>query len=328
MSPSVNPEASAANGGFDWEVFAGYYQVTAQKSGCAEPGHPSRLVVSTPVFRVPPPKVGIVLTLNCQGEAPPAKPKVGSLSGRSGPAAGGRSLDIVGSGFFSPVTVRFGTAKARSVQVLSPTVLAVTAPAGHGTVSVRVTTPGGTSALSPKDRFSYSGRPSVTKITPGRGPAAGGTVVIITGNGFAAGDQVLFGSAAATAAAVASATKIITTAPPGSGLVNVTVVSASGASTKVTADRFGYLSRPRFTSASSLSVAKGHTLRFTVRTTGYPFAKITESGRLPAGLKFTAHADGTATISGKPTAKGRYHLTITARNSLGTARQTLRITVT
>jgi hypothetical protein len=328
MSPSVNPETSTANGAFDWEVFAGYYQVTAQKSGCAEPGHPSRPVVSTPVFQVPPPRLDIVLTLNCKGEAPPARPKVTSLSARSGPAAGGAVIDVLGSGFTGSAVVRFGTAKAKSVQALSPTELAVTMPAGRGTVSVRVTTNGGTSTLSAADRFSYAGSPEVTRISPRQGRAAGGTTVVLAGTGFASGSRVLFGLTPATSITVVSSRKIIAIAPAGSGLVAVRVVTASGASREVAADSFGYLAKPRLTSPGSVSGVKGRAFRFTVRTTGYPFARITESGRLPAGLKFTAHANGTATISGKPTREGHYSLTITARNDLGTARQTLKIKVT
>ena len=37
-------------------------------------------------------------------------------------------------------------------------------------------------------------------------------------------------------------------------------------------------------------------------TTGYPAPTITESGTLPAGLTFKANSNGTATISGTPTA--------------------------
>jgi hypothetical protein len=64
-----------------------------------------------------------------------------------------------------------------------------------------------------------------------------------------------------------------------------------------------------------------------VRTSGYPFAKITRSGRLAGGLKFSVHASGTATITGKPSATGRYRLTLTAKNSLGSAKQVLTIII-
>jgi hypothetical protein len=54
------------------------------------------------------------------------------------------------------------------------------------------------------------------------------------------------------------------------------------------------------------------------------------SGKLPAGLTFTAGAHGTATISGSPavTAAKRYPLTIVAVNRAGSVRQSFTLTVT
>ncbi len=327
MDPSVNPETSDANGAFDWEVFAGYYQVAAQKAGCTRPGHLDQASVSTSTFAVPPPKVGIVLTLSCPGEPPPAKPKIVSLSARSGPRTGGTELDILGSGFTSSAVVHFGKTKAKTVQVLGPAELTVTTPPGTGTVGVQVTTAGGTSATSSVDRFSYQSPPVVTAIAPRTGAARGGMTITITGSGFGAGDQVLFGTKPATSASVVSPGRILATAPAGSGLVDIRVVSANGPSAKVAKDQFGYLAKPAFTSRKSTSAAKGRAFRFTVTTSGYPFARLSESGHLPVGLKFAAHANGTATIAGKSAVKGSYQLTITARNTFGTAKQKLTIII-
>ena len=44
-----------------------------------------------------------------------------------------------------------------------------------------VTTPGGTSATSPADEFTYVAAPTVTSINPTSGPTAGGTTVTVTG---------------------------------------------------------------------------------------------------------------------------------------------------
>ncbi len=51
---------------------------------------------------------------------------------------------------------------------------------------------------------------------------------------------------------------------------------------------------------------------FTVETSECPVVTITEKGLLPKKLIFTINGDGTATISGKPKAKGVYRLTIKA----------------
>ena len=72
-----------------------------------------------------------------------------------------------------------------------------TAPAGTGTVDVRVTTPAGTSAVVTADRYTYVAAPAITSLSPTTGPAAGGTTVTITGSGFNGASAVNFGTSAA-----------------------------------------------------------------------------------------------------------------------------------
>ena len=64
-------------------------------------------------------------------------------------------------------------------------------------------------------------------------------------------------------------------------------------------------------------------------TTGTPAPTLTHAGTLPPGITFTAGTNGTATLSGTPTAaaKGLYPLTFTAKNSTGTASQAFTLTV-
>ena len=72
-------------------------------------------------------------------------------------------------------------------------------------------------------------QPTLTQITPAFGPAAGGTVVTLTGTGFAAGTTVAFGGIAATSVSVTSATQMVATAPAhASGTVSVVVTNADG----------------------------------------------------------------------------------------------------
>ena len=53
---------------------------------------------------------------------------------------------------------------------------------------------------------------------------------------------------------------------------------------------------------------------FTVTSTGYPTAALSETGSLPAGVTFTDNGDGTATLAGTPAAGtgGSYPITMTA----------------
>ena len=244
MEPSINPETSDSNGLFAWEVFAGFYQVTATKEGCSNPGSPLSQTVSTPVFQVPPPQGNLLLTLSCPDEPPPATPSVSGLSASSGPAAGGTVTDVAGSEFSSASAVSFGGVSASSVVVLSPTEIQATSPAGSGTVEVTVTTAGGTTAASGADKFSYVSLPVVSVVSPATGPTAGGNVVSIEGSGFAVNDQVAFDSAPAQGVTVISPSQIEAVAPAGTGQVDITVTNVAGASHMSGKDQYTYLDVP------------------------------------------------------------------------------------
>ncbi|MFJ9953534.1 IPT/TIG domain-containing protein [Kitasatospora sp. NPDC091207] len=90
------------------------------------------------------------------GAAPPAPaaPVVTGLTTTSGPAAGGTTVYVQGSGLASG-TVLFGGVPATR-HSCGPTVCSATAPAGTGVVDVTVTTAGGTSATGAGDRYTYT----------------------------------------------------------------------------------------------------------------------------------------------------------------------------
>ena len=86
---------------------------------------------------------------------------------------------------------------------------------------------------------------------------------------------------------------------------------------------------PAITSVSSVSLEVGRSASFTVTATGSPTPMLSHSGTLPPGMAFQAHNDGTATISGTPSAgtAGTYQVTLTATNAVGTATQTFSLVV-
>ncbi|MGH3219672.1 MAG: IPT/TIG domain-containing protein, partial [Streptosporangiaceae bacterium] len=135
------------------------------------------------------------------------------------------------------------------VTVSSATSITAVSPAGSGTADVTVTGPGGTSATSPADQFTYGpapAAPAVSAVSPASGPVSGGTAVTVTGTNFAAGDTVSFGGSAAAGVVVNSATSITADAPPGNaqqvgGTVDVTVSGPGGASATGPADEFTYI---------------------------------------------------------------------------------------
>lgn len=82
-------------------------------------------------------------------------PSVTSVSPRKGPATGGTTVTIGGSGFTGALSVAFGVVPALSFSVDSDTQITATSPPGVGTQDVRVLTPGGLSAASGADQFTY-----------------------------------------------------------------------------------------------------------------------------------------------------------------------------
>ncbi len=83
---------------------------------------------------------------------------------------------------------------------------------------------------------------------------------------------------------------------------------------------------PAITSAATASATHGTPFSFTFTTTGYPQPTITHTGAVP-GLTFASTSNGTATLSGTPTKAGTYTLTVTAKNSAGSATQTFTLVV-
>ncbi len=85
---------------------------------------------------------------------------------------------------------------------------------------------------------------------------------------------------------------------------------------------------PAITASSSAKAHHGAGFSFTVKTNGYPQPTFSHTG-LPAGLKWASTGNGTATISGRPTAAaiGAHKVTITAMNAYGKASVIVQITV-
>jgi hypothetical protein len=197
---------------------------------------------------------------NCQAtgadiEAPPA---VSGITPTFGPADGGTSVTITGTGFTTASTVKFGTVAATSVTYVSPTELKAVSPAAvdqtaNSTVDVVTTGAFGSSATAAADQFTYEVAPTINVstgtppgIAPTTGPAAGGTPVTITGTNFAPGDAttvVDFGTTPATSVDVVSPTEITVDSPAGTpGPVNVSVTDAGG--TVTAAQQFTYTASP------------------------------------------------------------------------------------
>ncbi len=95
------------------------------------------------------------------GLAPSAGPVVTGLQPNVGPAAGGTSVLIHGTGFTGASAVDFGGTPASEFQVLSADQIAAVAPPGSGSVEVTIVTPEGVSTPSPTDHYIYQSGPTV-----------------------------------------------------------------------------------------------------------------------------------------------------------------------
>ncbi len=134
--------------------------------------------------------------------APPGgtlRPAVTAINPSSGPGGGGTDVTVSGSNLLGATAVFFGTVQSPTFSVNpSGTELTAVSPiaVAEGAVNVTVTGPGGTSATSSADVFTYTTPPpfAVESISPLAGPTAGGTTVTISGTGLASALSVYFGA--------------------------------------------------------------------------------------------------------------------------------------
>ncbi|WP_294327244.1 IPT/TIG domain-containing protein, partial [uncultured Sphingomonas sp.] len=161
---------------------------------------------------------------------------VTALSPTAGPTAG-NTVILSGTNFLNATAVTFGATPATSFTVNSATQITAAAPAGSGTVNVRVTTAAGTSPTGAGNQYTYIPAPVLTSVSPSSGAA--GANVILTGSNLNGATAVLFGATAATSYTVNSNTQITAVAPTGvTGTVNVSVSTVGGTATLANAYSF------------------------------------------------------------------------------------------
>ncbi len=210
-----------------------------------------------------------------------AAPAITSLSPATGPGAGGTIVTITGTGFSGATEVTIGGLPVM-FSLVGDTTITFETPAGIGTVSVAVTTVGGTSEDTAADDFVYVAAPTVAGLSPAAGPETGTTSVTITGTGFDNVTAVTFGGVSATNFVVDSDTQITAIAPAGTGTVQVAVtISVGGTSADTAADNYTYVAAP---TVAGLSPAAGPEAGSTsVTITGTGFTGVTGAGGVTFG---------------------------------------------
>jgi hypothetical protein len=216
----------------------------------------------------------------------PATFFISSVSPNVGDAAGGQTVTILGGGFGQPVRVTFGGAaatvksvNASQIVVVTPSAAAAGVPVTVGqTASVAVQVTNHVNQTNQQQDsidkgFTYSvgggggGQPSVFSVSPASGTNEGGTRVTITGTGFTAPVQVLFGTGTSAASfngveatvVSVSPTQIVAVTPAAHGfgqnltnqLVDILVKEVNTGFSGIGSQQFKYGSKVLITSMST-----------------------------------------------------------------------------
>jgi hypothetical protein len=208
-----------------------------------------------------------------------APPEVTVVAPKTGPAAGGNTVTVLGSSLQNASQVLFGAALGTDVTInATGTQLTAVAPAGAGplpsTVDITVVTPFGTSAHSTADQYEYLPVPAIASVSPTSGSAGGGATVTITGTGFLGGQfAVAFGSTGATVEMVnAAGTQMTVTAPASAvtGAVAVSVTTNGGTVSKASAYTYTRTTTRTEIQASQVPVSYGQSETLTAKVQPAP----------------------------------------------------------
>jgi hypothetical protein len=246
-------------------------------------------------------------------------PTVTAISPASGTTLGGTSVTITGTNLNGATAVKFGASNAASFTVNSASSITASSPAGSaGAVDITVTTPGGTSATSASDQFTYvTPAPTVTAISPASGTTTGGTSVTITGTNFTGATAVTIGGTAATGITVVNAATITATTPAhAAGAADVVVTTPAGGGTGTAL--FTYLSLAP--TVAAVSPASGLTAGGgTVTITGSNFTGVTAvTFGVVAAASFTVVNATTITATVPSHLQGAVGVSVSAAGGSGT----------
>jgi hypothetical protein len=273
---------------------------------------------ATITFTTPPHAAGLVdiVVINQDGQTSTATgqfryiapPSITTFTPQSGPAAGGTSVTVTGSGFDSQASVFFGGVQAQVTSRRGTTSLTVDTPEhAPGQVPVVVTNDDGQTATAPQN-YTYIAGPAVSSLKPISGPAAGGTVVTITGTGFDPLATVTFGGTPCSVTSRTGTTQMSVVTPEhDAGRVSVVVTNPDGQSIVAT-EKYTYVAAPSLISVTPSSGTTGGGTVITLAGTDFdPNATVaiggvqakvaTREGDTGITVTTPAHAPGPADVS-------------------------------
>ena len=283
-------------------------------------------------------------------------PTVSGVAPNVGPTTGQNTVTLTGTGFestnpladanFSTTHVFVdvtnintspcpGTPTGPCFTASSPTSISVQDMPVHvaAPVDITVQTPGGTSATSSNDQYTYEPLPTVTSVVPSSGVLAGGGIVTVNGTGFTSASVATVGGQSVSPCPGSpcfnnvSATQITIDAFPSSGspaTVDITVTTPFGTSATSSADSYTYMPVPTVTvvSPNAGSPAGGNTV--TLTGTGFEFGTFAATIVSVAGVgnpSFTVNSATSITIAAIPAGPslgGMFHVTVTTAGGTST----------
>ncbi|MET8616075.1 MULTISPECIES: IPT/TIG domain-containing protein [Streptomyces] len=305
--PSTGPAAGNNTVTLNGSGFAG---ITAVLFGTT-PALTYTVNSTTKITAVAPPGTGSVAvtvknpggTSNAVTYTYAAPPTLTSVSPSQGPASGGTTIILTGTGLSSATAVMFGATPATTFTVDAPTQITAVTPAGSGPVPITVTTPGGTTGPV---YFFYLTAPTLISVTPAQGPASGGTGITLRGADLTGATAVLFGATQATTFTVDSPTQITAVTPTGTGTVPVTVTTPGGTSNPVA---YSYVPTPQLSGLSPTQGPVDPGAVITLTGSGLTTTTTVRFGTDPAA--FTVLSDTTITASAPAGPPGTVFVTVT-----------------
>jgi hypothetical protein len=156
-------------------------------------------------------------------------PTISGVSPNAGALAGGTTLTISGSSFFTGATVTVGATACTSPTVVGPTSITCILPAmAAGAYDVVVTNPD-TQFVTASSAYTYQVPPTISSVSPASGALAGGTSITLTGTDFVTGASVTVGGLTCSSVVVVNSTSITCVTPANSvGTYAITVTNSDG----------------------------------------------------------------------------------------------------
>ncbi|MFG1926787.1 IPT/TIG domain-containing protein [Cryptosporangium sp. NPDC048952] len=230
-------------------------------------------------------------------------PAITAVSPPQGPIAGGTPIELSGTGLSGAASVTIGGNPATGVTVnQAGTRITFTAPAhAEGLVDIVVPLPGADATLTNGYSYQPPGSPTISDVSPARGPTVGGTPVTLTGTNFTNVNSVEVNGQPATidsGSRTATSLKITTPVSEDAGPVDI-ALSTSDNRSGTRPGGFTY-DGPTLTAVSPQTGPQRGGVQVTLTGTGLSTATAVKVGGVNAQSIDSITPDGTTIIFKTP----------------------------